>query len=75
MSREERTLSPSGFASRIRKSATIVQKGTSSYEEGRIEKEILKGHFQFKLQIPDITHELCHLVFLFWLQNHFVCSY
>lgn len=38
-------------------------------------KETLKGHFKCKLQIPDVTHELCHLVFLVWLQYHFICSY
>ena len=29
------------------------------------EKEVCpyKGHFTFKLQISDITHKLCHLVF------------
>lgn len=75
MSREERTHSPSDFASCIRKSAIIVQKGTSPYEDPKKEKEILKRYFKFTLQVPDVTHELCHLVFLFWLQNHFLCSY
>jgi len=70
---EEQTHFPSDFASPIRKSAIVVQKGTSSYEEPKKEKEIPKAHF--KLQIPDVTHEPCHLVFLFWLQNNFISSY
>lgn len=41
------------------------------------EKEVCpyKGHFTFKLQISDITHKLCHLVFSFWLQTNFLYGY
>lgn len=72
MAREERTHSPADSASHIQKSAIIVQKATSLYEEPNKEKEILKGHFKSKLQFPGIPHEndIPHLLFLFWLQNH-----
>lgn len=58
MSREEWAHSASDFASRVEKSVIMVQKGSPPYEEPKNEKEILKGCFKFKVQFPDITHEL-----------------
>lgn len=61
MPREEWAHSASDFASRVGKSAIMVQKGCPPYDGHLLpkkEKEILEGHFKCIVQIPEVTHEL-----------------